>query len=417
MPTCNVLTEAKTQSMVVSTINKLYTYGCRLLTDPKLFWILASLVVVADAALTELIIQFVPYTQIDWDTYMVHIELYLKGETDYSKLTGPTGPLVYPAGHVHIHELLYKITDSGRNLKVAQHIFGLLYILSLLMSCAIYRQAASVPNWLILFLPLSKRLHSIFVLRLFNDCWAVAVNQLAILMLQAGLDDAGVLLYGAALSVKMSILLYLPGLLVILFKRKGLGSTLRYIFTIISIQMLLASKFLQQNAWAYLQSAFDFGRVFLYKWTVNWRFVDEEVFLSRQWALGLLVGHASTLVLFGLFKWCEADGGVARVLQRGILRPLSPASPIPVTADDVTTILFTSNLIGMLFARSLHYQFYSWYAHQVPYLVWKTKYPLLFRLALLITIEYAWNTYPSTIMSSSFLLLANALMVAGVYFA
>ncbi len=280
------------------------------------------------------------------------------------------------------------------------------------MSCAIYRQAASVPSWLILLLPLSKRLHSIFVLRLFNDCWAVAVNQLAILMLQAGLDDAGVLLYGyvsehplyqtfsetssAALSVKMSILLYLPGLLVILFKRKGLGSTLRYIFTIISIQMLLASKFLQQNAWAYLQSAFDFGRVFLYKWTVNWRFVDEEVFLSRQWAIGLLVGHASTLILFGLFKWCKADGGVARVLQRGILRPLSPASPIPVTADgkvlcffyttrllneeiDVTTILFTSNLIGMLFARSLHYQFYSWYAHQVPYLVWKTKYPLLFR--------------------------------------
>jgi alpha-1,3-mannosyltransferase len=131
----------------------------------------------------------------------------------------------------------------------------------------------------------------------------------------------------------MSILLYLPGLLVILFKRRGLGSTLRYIFTIVSVQMLLASRFLQHDAWAYLRSAFDFGRVFLYKWTVNWRFVDEEVFLSRQWALGLLVGHASTLILFGLFKWCKVDGGVTRVLQRGLLRPLSPASPVPVTAD------------------------------------------------------------------------------------
>ncbi len=60
MPTSNVLTEVKPQSMVVSTINKLYTYAWRLLTDPKLFWILASLVVMADAALTELIIQFVP---------------------------------------------------------------------------------------------------------------------------------------------------------------------------------------------------------------------------------------------------------------------------------------------------------------------------------------------------------------------
>jgi hypothetical protein len=144
----------------------------------------------------------------------------------------------------------------------------------------------------------------------------------------------------AALSVKMSVLLYLPGLLVILFKRRGLGATLRYIFTIVSVQMVLASRFLQHNAWAYLRSAFDFGRIFLYKWTVNWRFVDEEVFLSRQWALGLLVGHASTLILFGLFKWCEADGGVTRVLRRGLLRPLSPASPVPVTASGKFILFF-----------------------------------------------------------------------------
>lgn len=99
--------------MVVSIVNKLYTYACRLLTDPKLFWILASLVVLGDAILTELIIKFIPCqspatsvavlnvnaivladTEIDWNTYMVHIQLYLKGETDYSRLTGPTGPLV-----------------------------------------------------------------------------------------------------------------------------------------------------------------------------------------------------------------------------------------------------------------------------------------------------------------------------------
>ena len=175
-------------------------------------------------------------------------------------------------------------------------------------------------------------------------------------MLQVGFDGAGLLLYGyvrehlvyltflksssAALSVKMSVLLYLPGLLVILFKRRGLGATLRYIFTIVSVQMVLASRFLQHNAWAYLRSAFDFGRVFLYKWTVNWRFVDEEIFLSRQWALGLLVGHASTLILFGLFKWCEADGGVSRVLRRGLLRPLSPASPVSVTASGKFILFF-----------------------------------------------------------------------------
>jgi alpha-1,3-mannosyltransferase len=44
---------------------------------------------------------------------------------------------------------------------------------------------------------------------------------------------------------------------------------------------------------------------------------------------------------------------------------------------DVATVLFTSNLIGIIFARSLHFQFYSWYAHQIPFLAWRTRYPVL----------------------------------------
>lgn len=39
---------------------------------------------------------------------------------------------------------------------------------------------------------------------------------------------------------------------------------------------------------------------------------------------------------------------------------------------DIFVTLATSNLIGMTFARSLHYQFYSWYALQLPLLVWES---------------------------------------------
>ncbi|KAF8638821.1 hypothetical protein AX17_001879 [Amanita inopinata Kibby_2008] len=387
----------------------------RLLTDPTRFWTLALIVISADFILTELIINLIPYTEIDWETYMIQIESYLKGERNYSRIRGPTGPLVYPAGHVRIHEILYSITDSGQNVKVAQQIYGLLYVVSLILSCAIYRKAGSTPNWIIILLSLSKRLHSIFVLRLFNDCWAVVLVQAAIFMFQTGLDDTGVLFYSLALSVKMSILLYLPGLLVILFKRRGLGSTLRYVITIIAIQMLIAVPFLQQDGWEYFQSAFDFGRVFLYKWTVNWRIINENTFLSQGWAQSLLIGHISTLAAFGLFKWCSDDGGMMAVLRRGITRPLSPAGLMPITGEYVATVLFTSNLVGILFARSLHYQFYSWYAHQVPYLAWRSRYPTFFRLALVFMVEYAWNTYPSTKLSSTLLLLANTLLV--LYFA
>jgi alpha-1,3-mannosyltransferase len=77
---------------------------------------------------------------------------------------------------------------------LAQQVYAFLYSTSLILSCAIYRKAGSVPNWILLLLPLSKRLHSIYVLRLFNDVWAVVLTQLSILALGGGLSDLATLL-------------------------------------------------------------------------------------------------------------------------------------------------------------------------------------------------------------------------------
>lgn len=74
---------------------------------------------------------------------------------------------------------------------------------------------------------------------------------------------------------------------------------------------------------------------------------------------------------------------------------------------EVATILFTSNLVGILFARSLHYQFQSWYFHQLPLLVALGRSPLAGAL-LLAPIAYGWATYPSTTGSSLGLVLGNA---------
>jgi alpha-1,3-mannosyltransferase len=90
---------------------------------------------------------------------------------------------------------LYNITDGGHAVRLAQHIYGILYVFTLVATCAIYRKAASIPNWVVMMLPLSKRLHSIFVLRLFNDCWAVFFMTLAVLAHQYNLDDTGIILY------------------------------------------------------------------------------------------------------------------------------------------------------------------------------------------------------------------------------
>jgi alpha-1,3-mannosyltransferase len=72
---------------------------------------------------------------------MQQVEQYVGGQRDYLKLYGGTGPLVYPAAHVYIYTALYYITDHGKNILLAQIIFGLLYLATLAMVMAVYRQA------------------------------------------------------------------------------------------------------------------------------------------------------------------------------------------------------------------------------------------------------------------------------------
>ncbi|EJD05844.1 glycosyltransferase family 58 protein [Fomitiporia mediterranea MF3/22] len=394
--------------------NIVFALARRLLIDPKYAWMLACLVVLGDAVLTELIIRFVGYTEIDWETYMYHMELYLGGERNYTAVTGPTGPLVYPAGHVYIHENLYKLTSSGLNIPLAQHIYAVLYVASLALTCGIYLQSGGIPNWVLLILPLSKRLHSIYVLRLFNDCWATVGTQAGILALTSGYYTMSCIFFSLAVSVKMSALLYLPGLLIILWQQRGVVQTILHVVVMVMFQAILAWEFLAEYPWQYLTGAFDLSRVFLFKWTVNWRFLGEDTFLNPVWARTLLLCHLCTLLLFAHFKWCRSGGGILKLLAKTLRNPWAPARHL--SADYVTTVLMTSNLIGITFARSLHYQFYSWYAQQIPFLIWRTRYPLLVKLAVIGSIEYAWNVFPSTNLSSTVLVLANVFFLTGVWF-
>ena len=57
-----------------------------------------------------------------------------------------------------------------------------------------------------------------------------------------------------------------------------------------------------------LQGAFDLGRIFIFKWTVNWRFLPEDIFVHPGLHLGLLGLHAGLLLLSMLPWW--------RLLQR-----------------------------------------------------------------------------------------------------
>ena len=63
--------------------------------------------------------------------------------------------------------------------------FAGLYALTLCTVFALYRigsKEAVIPHYVMILLLLSKRIHSIFVLRMFNDCVAVACGYIAILL-------------------------------------------------------------------------------------------------------------------------------------------------------------------------------------------------------------------------------------------
>ena len=190
----------------------------------------------------------------------------------------------------------------------------------------------------------------------------------------------------------MNILLYLPGIIFLLIKQLGLLQTLLHLFNMLMMHVIIAYPFLFSHPRSYFAGAFDLSRQFLYKWTVNWRFVPEDIFLSKSFAYGLLLSHLTLLAAFALSRWTTSDGGPIKVLLRAILRPFNPAAFVLPSGDgmaysrilffrlttsfpEIITILFTCNLIGILCARSLHYQFYSWYAQQAPFLAWRTRYP------------------------------------------
>lgn len=134
----------------------------------------------------------------------------------------------------------------------------------------------------------------------------------------------------------MSALLYLPGILVVLFKRSGAVATARHMLVLILSQLAIGSQFLNSYPASYLKYSYELTRVFLYKWTVNWRFVSEETFLSAAWARSLLIGHLAALIAFGAFRWCRRDGGTWTVISLGLQRPFEAPCWSPVTADRET---------------------------------------------------------------------------------
>jgi alpha-1,3-mannosyltransferase len=204
----------------------------------------ALLLCIFEIILNVVIVWKVPYTEIDWKAYMEEVEgPLLHNEYNYTNLRGGTGPLVYPAGFVWFFGALHSITENGTNISSAQTIFILLYISTFAVVAAIYQKAApqSFHPILLAWLCLSKRIHSIFCLRLFNDGPTMLLLYISVLLLLHRKWTLGSIFYSLAFSMKMNILLFGPALGVLLLAEIGLWQSILHFLLFVSIQVFLVS--------------------------------------------------------------------------------------------------------------------------------------------------------------------------------
>ncbi|NXV03729.1 ALG3 mannosyltransferase, partial [Cettia cetti] len=403
------------------------------LLEPRYTPLVAACLCLAEGGVNLWVIRRVPYTEIDWKAYMQEVEGFANGTLDYTQLKGDTGPLVYPAGFVYIFLGLYHATGRGSDIRLAQYLFAGLYLLNLLLVFRIYCRTSKVPPYVFFFMCCaSYRIHSIFVLRLFNDPVAMAILFLAINLFLEERWSWGCLLFSLAVSVKMNILLFAPGLLFLLLQRFGLLGCIPKLCICALLQVVLGLPFLLVNPVGYLTRSFDLGRQFQFKWTVNWRFLPEEVFQNRVFHAALLLAHLAGLGLFALHRWHSSKENILTLLKDPAKR--KPASPrltvnnilwqascvCPLNASAwIVFILFSSNFLGVCCSRSLHYQFYVWYFHTLPYLLWctpTTKLAHMPKVLLLGVIELCWNTYPSTVCSSLSLHICHGLILLQLWY-
>ncbi|KAK4847340.1 hypothetical protein QYF36_000889 [Acer negundo] len=374
-----------------------------------------------DALLVALIIAYVPYTKIDWDAYMSQISGFLEGERDYSNLKGDTGPLVYPAGFLYVYSAVQYIT--GGEVYPAQILFGVLYIMNLAIVLFIYVKTDVLPWWALTLLCLSKRVHSIFVLRLFNDCFAMTLLHAALASLLYQRWHLGLIVFSAAVSIKMNVLLYAPPLLLLMLKAMSVGGVLSALSGAALVQILLGLPFIVSYPVSYMSRAFNLGRVFIHFWSVNFKFIPEPVFVSKEFAVSLLAVHLVLLAAFVHYRWCKHERGLIEFLHSRYVdlkmkfaHSSSSSSSFKIlNKEHIVTTMFVGNFIGIVCARSLHYQFYSWYFYSLPYLLWRTSFPTLLRLILFIGVEFCWNIYPSNIYSSFLLTCLHLVILWGLW--
>ena len=227
---------------------------------------------------------------------------------------------------------------------------------------------------------------------------------------------------------------------------------------------MLGAPFLLSHPASYLSRAFELSRVFMHQWSVNLQFLQPEQFESKRLAVLLLGAHLGLLLAFAHWRWCVNTGGLPHTMQvclrrltrragrqppkmagpRMVSKPpaqqdqLQPPTAVaevmrqtpakmdmaqahlrslerPAFAQDALLIIFSGTFIGIVCSRTLHYQFYSWYFHMLPFLLWHGNLWVPARIGIFFCIESVWNVYPPIAESSFVLLMCHLVLLLSLW--
>lgn len=392
---------------------------------PPLATFVSNLLFTAEFVVVFCIIACVPYTEIDWKAYMQEVSYCMKpfglNELDYSQIAGGTGPLVYPAGFVWLFSALRVITKNGADIPLAQYIFAAAYLSVLSIALQLHR-SARLPLLATVPLFLSRRIRSLFVLRLFNDCWAILVAMIAVIRISRSFPSSfytgryrqwyvGCFFLSLAISLKMNILLFCPGLLAILVEVLPLKQVVVCGFIGVGTQLVLALPFLLAAPTSYLSRSFEVGRLFDHRWSVNYQFVSTQVFRSSTFHMSLLALSAVAYGLLWRLRWrprlrlqtLHKKQAQSAVMASGLYLPHA-------------LTLLESNIIGLAFSRSLHYQFFTWFFFTLMFVLHFTRLPTIVSNVLFALIQYGFEVYPPTPLSSGLMVASFGMVVLSILF-
>lgn len=153
---------------------------------------------------------------------------------------------------------------------------------------------------------------------------------------------------------------------------------------------------------------------------MNWRFCGQEIFQSWEFSIFLIITNLSLLALFFFTRWTRPSGLSGPAFLIRLLEPYTTNAQREtstfVTPSFLLTTVLSSMMVGILCARSLHYQFYAYIVWATPYLLWKSGlHPVLVYTVWAVQ-ELAWNIYPSTDVSSVLVVGCLAVQVFGVWY-